>query len=315
MISKKLSIILVNYNLAHEADVCLESLLKFTDPNTTEIIVVDNGSTDKGFDGVVKKYEGKVQFFSIEKNLGFGGGNNYGASKANGEILCLLNTDTIIRNTIFNKIITLFEKNPEITILGPRLRNLEDVIEYSAGEFPTLCSELYRVLNPGGRKSKFYLDVLTSDEPVLTPVDWVTGAALFVRRDAFENAGGFDKNIFMYNEEVDLCKRISLSGGTVWLYPADGITHIKSVGSRKNYYLFTVRSYESKLYYLEKHFGGLKGLMIRKILALQVLVQLIIWTLMYPAAPAKSADKLRGFSEIFGRIMHSLFNLKLLTKA
>ncbi len=310
--SIKLSIILVNYNLAPEADACLESLDKYIDRGTTEVIVVDNGSTEKNLKEVANKYSGKASFYFIEKNLGFGGGNNYGASKANGEILCLLNTDTVIERNIFSEVIELFDRHPEITVLGPRLKNLENITEYSIGEFPTTGSEFLRIFSPGGRKSDAYLQNLSSGEPKLFPVDWVTGAAFFVRRDAFDKAKGFDENIFMYNEETDFCKRITAAGGRVYFYSSDGIIHIKSVSSRKNYYLFTVRSYESKLYYLEKHFNGMEGLIVRKMLGVQVLVQMILWFLLIPFYPSRSIGKLKGFGNIFAKIVRSLFNFKLL---
>ena len=121
---------------------------------------------------------------------------------------------------------------------------------------------------------------------------------MFIRRSVFEKVNGFDTNFFMYSEEIDLCKRIKDLGGRIIYYPALEIIHKGSVGSKKKYYFFTKTSYESKYYYIKKHFDRLKKNLIICFLKIHIMIQLLVWIILYPVNQHKSKGKIKAFRKL-----------------
>ncbi len=121
---------------------------------------------------------------------------------------------------------------------------------------------------------------------------------MFVRRKVYEKVNGFDTNFFMYSEEIDLCKRIKEAGGRIIYNPSIELTHKGSVGSKKDYYFFTKTSFESKYYYIKKHFTGVERIMILSLLKLHIIFQTILWAVLYPFNPVKSSGKLKAFTRL-----------------
>ena len=148
-----------------------------------------------------------------------------------------------------------------------------------------------------------YFQKIKTSNNDLVDVDWVTGSAILVRRDAFNSVGGFDENIFMYHDEVDLCKRIKNLGGKIYFYKNASIIHAGSLSSKKNYYFFTKTSYESKLYFIKKHFKGANLIVLLFLFFLQVLTQLIFWIIILPFAKLKAIGKVKGFSGVLKSLL------------
>ena len=300
-----LSIIIVNYNLGKEIKECLKSIQNTLQNLTFEIIIVDNCSEKNEKEYLIQlqkelsKDINNLDIYYLDKNIGFGGANNFGYSKSNGEYLCFLNPDTILIENIFPPLLNIFRNNKNLGVLGPKIINNNGQQERSFGLFPNIITEMLNI---------FYLlpkyEILRLNKKAklknndFVDVDWVTGSALLIKRNVFKEIAGFDISFFMYSEEIDLCKRISEKNYLIGFVPDFKIIHLKSVSSKKDYFFFTKVSYESKLIYIKKHFNGLKGIIIRISVILQILNQVILWMLLYPFNRKKSIDKLKAFPNL-----------------
>lgn len=247
----KFSIILVNYNTKKLLKDCIDSLIFNIKDVNYEIIVVDNNSTDGSIEMLENKYVNKIRLIKNNKNLGFGIANNLGAKIARGEYLFFLNSDIIAKEDILSGLAKIFESRPEIGILAPRLI-LPDGSEqkFAFGNFPSLAGLILGKIKKDTAEKKY------------VKIDWVSGAALAIRKNLFDQVGGFDENFFMYFEDMDLCKRIGEAGYKIEVLPSVQVVHlggrsIQKDGVRKKIY------YESQDYFYKKHYGKLKLALLR----------------------------------------------------
>jgi GT2 family glycosyltransferase len=301
----KISIIIVNYNLTAEVSVCIESILKYSANENIEIILVDNNSDEEESKSLVEKFLNSnipISFEYLRENRGFGSGNNAGFYKSSGDIILFLNPDAFLTSNIFPSIRKYFVENNNVGILGPKIVDQDGKQEKSFGIYPNLISEFFNIIFLKSFFENFLLKFFGRTK-IYFEVDWVTGSALFIRRSKFEEVNGFDENIFMYNEEIDLCKRVSENGNKIVFYPQTELIHLQSVSSRKNYFNFTKTSYESKVYYIKKHFKGLSKLLMLKFLTLHILLLFVIWTMLLPVSPDKAKGKLKAFPILLKKIV------------
>jgi|GEM_PF-700287 len=295
-----ISFIIINYNLSKEIENCLNSL--FAKINTTikinyEVIIVDNNSPNKGLPEVERKLKRKnINFYYLNKNVGFGKGCNYGFSKASGEYICFLNPDTIIKEDIIPPIINLFESDSTIGIIGPKQQTRRPFFDFSAGYSPNIFFELFNLFGLGVFIEAIVMYLYTKlKEGKKINVNWILGAAIFIKAELFEKIGGFDRDYFMFFEEVDLCKKVSDLGYKIIYYPSLNIYHIGSVSGKKDYCLYTIRTYSSKNIYISKHFKNLEKLLMKFLLRLQLFSQIFIWIVLSPLKGQKSKQKLKAF--------------------
>ena len=295
-----LSIIIINYNLTLEIENCLNSLLDKFDSKyelNYEIIIVDNNSTENNLSELENKFnDTNIHFYYLKENLGFGMGCNFGNSKASGKYICFLNPDTIIVEQIFSPIIKLFENDKSIGIVGPQQQIRPPFFDFSAGFYPNIIYEFFNLFGVGVFLEGLILTVLKkikAKEKI--NVDWILGAALFIRSDLFNQINGFDKDYFMFFEEVDLCKRVSKKGFKIIYFPKLKIHHIGSVSGKKDYKLYTIRTYSSKNLYISKHYRFLNKYLMKFFLVAQLFSQIVIWTFLFPKNNIKSRQKLSAF--------------------
>lgn len=307
-----LSIIIINYNLENEIDNCLNSLLQtFRSIDNLsqlfEIIIVDNNSPNKSLFKLEEKYKSDhIHFYYSEKNLGFGKGCNLGASKAKGDFILFLNPDTIVEEDIFTSVISLFNSDNKIGIIGPKQQLRKPFFDFSAGFYPNILLEIFNLFGLGVFFEGFLVNLLTRfSKKDYLKLHWILGAAIFIRKDLFEMINGFDKDYFMFFEEVDLCRRVFKGGYKIIYYHKLKIHHIGSVSGKRNYFLYTVRTYASKYLYLTKHYKGLNRITMVFLLRMQLISQIIIWSLLSPLSLDKSKQKIRSFLYL---IKHNLKN-------
>lgn len=279
----------------------VNSVISEVSEKNFEVIIVDNNSLNSEKDLLNKKLSGydNVKLYFLESNNGFGAGNNFGVDKSSCDILLLLNPDTLFNADILKDAEYLFNKNPEISVIGPKIINENNIQEKSAGKFPGLLSEFLNIfsLSPYFEK-KYFNSQIKNSANGFVEVDWITGSAMFIRKSIFESIGGFDTNFFMYSEEIDLCKRIKVLGGRIIYYPALELIHKGSAGSKKNYYFFTKTSYESKYFYIKKHFNGFNKFLMICFLKIHIMIQLLVWTILYPVNQQKSTGKIKAFRKL-----------------
>ncbi len=207
-----LSVIILNWNTCALLEKCLHSLLDCpSEVISVEVIVVDNASEDNSRAMVTEKFP-QVKLIVSKKNVGFGAGNNLALPEARGTYLLFLNSDTIVHHHALQTLVEFANNNPDAGIIGAKLLNADGSLQYSCRHYPNLATGLFRN-TPLGRLfpgNKFNTDYLMSSWDHATPrdVDWVSGAALMIRRSVVDQTGCFDEEYYMYCEDVDLCYRV-----------------------------------------------------------------------------------------------------------
>jgi len=196
----KVSVVILNWNGGEHLKKCLDSVLK-TDYHDLEVIVVDNASTD-GSQELVKKYYPQVILVENEKNLGFCVGNNIGIKRAKGEIIILLNNDTIVDGGWIKEILKCAQ-DPKVGIVGCRLYFPDTKIIQSLG-FKMRFLGFWENIG-AGQKDKGQFDKVSC-------VDYVSGAALAIKREVLDKVGLLDPAFYAYCEDVDLCYRARRAG-------------------------------------------------------------------------------------------------------
>ena len=290
-----ISVIIVNYNLSGEILDCLESLDRNLDQNAVEVIVVDNNSSDDYKSELINRLQqnSNYHFIQLETNLGFGSACNRGVTISQGELVCFLNPDTTISHNFLSELEESLMQSGA-TIVGPGY-NKSTLIEFSAGLFPSVLLELLSVFFIGRHIEALIMGIRARlvGQRWLS-VDWVLGACMLMRKQNFQSIGGFDESFFLYFEEMDLCKRVVDSGGTIVFVPDCRISHLGSVSGVKDYSLFTQRFYEGKIRFLSKHFLGLKRLTLLRLVWLQLHSQKLLWHVLAILHPVKADQKKRG---------------------
>jgi len=209
-----ISIVIVQHNHAPLTAAAVASI-RATHIEPPDVIVVDSASTD-GESGVPGGGLEGCTLLRCGENRGFGAANNAGARAARGEILLFLNNDTIVRAPIVPRIAEYMAVNPRCGAVGLRLVNPDGSLQNSSGADPRIWS-IWQTSREGY--------IYASRDAVRR--DWVSGAAMAVRRNLFDKAGGFDEAYFMYYEDVDLCARIRRMGYEVHLLDAGEVVHLK----------------------------------------------------------------------------------------
>lgn len=218
----ELAILIVSYNVRSDLENCVRSLLDHP-PNTThDVVVIDNASTDGSVEAMRAQFP-SVRVIALERNTGFAHANNEGIRQTRGDLILLLNSDTIVPEGAIDRLVAQFRTLPGAAIVGPRLVDGHGMPELSFGRMMSPWNELRqklitRLLTPARRTA------ITSKT---REVDWVSGACLLVSRQHAEAAGLLDERYFMYCEDVDFCAAVRLNGGRVYFTPASEITHLR----------------------------------------------------------------------------------------
>lgn len=249
----QLSIVTLNYKKKALTIACLRSLwVQFKEElqdDKMEVIIVDNDSQDDSVPSIcaVIKHNNMTNMHVIanSRNAGFGAGCNLGAASAKGTFILFLNNDTIVKDHGILDMVSYCEKNPHIAVLGGQLRNDDGSQQASTGKFYTLWYVILLLL--GGQR----FGLLDKSPGTIQKVDWVKGALLLIRKEVFEEVGGFDEHIFMYTEDMELCYRVFLAGKDIYFYPDVLVLH-KEHGSTSRTFAI-VNIYRNLLYFYKKH--------------------------------------------------------------
>jgi GT2 family glycosyltransferase len=243
------SIIIVNWNGLSQMKDCLESLSKISYKNY-EVIVSDNGSTDGSLqylDKVRNKFP-KLVVVENGKNLGYAGGNNMGYEKASGNMILLLNNDTIITPGFLEPLVDALLSNNKIGGVQPKILSYpqKDIID-SVGSYFINSGFLYHMGHNRKDEGRYEAN---------TEIFTMKGACMLFRREVIERVGGiFDSDYFAYFEETDLCQRIWITGYKVVYTPKSKIYHKGGETAKKlNSGFVLYNSYKNRYYTYLKNF-------------------------------------------------------------
>ena len=228
-----LDIIIVSFNARADLERCLHSLHAAPPSLSCRIIVVDNASADGSVEAVREGWP-DVEVIALARNAGFAAANNAGIRAGRGELLLLLNSDTIVPPGAIDRLAARLLREPDVAAAGPRLVDGEGRAEWSFG----------RMLTPRNEARRLVINRLyTKRVPVVAQLvaratrreaypDWVSGACLLVRRDAAEAAGLLDERFFMYEEDVDFCASLRALGGRILFTPEAEVVHLRGRSAR-----------------------------------------------------------------------------------
>jgi N-acetylglucosaminyl-diphospho-decaprenol L-rhamnosyltransferase len=260
-----------------------------------DVVLVDNASPA----GPPEAPEG-VTLLEAGGNLGYGKGANLGASGFDGDWLVVANPDVAWEPGALDDLLAAAERWPRAGCLGPAIRTRDDRLYPSARAFPSLGRGLGHAVvgpfwpsNPWTRSYRAELGT-----PVEGTTGWLSGSLMLLRREAFEQVGGFDPKYFMYCEDMDLCRRLAEAGWQNVYVPSAVITHVGGHATR-GVSKQMLREHHRALYaYLSEHYHGARWVPLRALLATGLAVRYLVAsrvrTVGEGAAPTRSADLLEG---------------------
>ncbi len=255
-----LSIIIVSWNVKTLLERCLASVLASCQRGTLscEVIVVDSGSTDGSPEMVEQRFP-TIQLIPAGSNLGFTKGNNLGVARSAGRYILLLNPDTEAIGDALPVLVSYMDQHPDIGVVGPRLVLPDGRIQPSRRRFPTLAtafleSTVLQEWFPRNRVlARYYVQDRRDDQE--QDVDWLVGACLLLRREAWQQVGSLDEGFFMYSEELDWCRRAKAAGWRVVYLPSASIVHHEGQSSAQVVPARHIYFQSSKVFYFRKHHG------------------------------------------------------------
>lgn len=251
-----LSITICSWNTVDDLRRCLGCLEAARDEALFEVIVVDNNSEDGSPDMVEAEFPW-VRLLRQPKNLGFTGGQNLALQQAKGRRALILNSDAFVHPCAVRTLMEFADAQPDAGIIGPKLLNEDGSLQYSCRKFPNPVAALFRN-TPLGRlfpRNKWVREYLMEDldHSVTRDVDWVSGAAMLLKEDAWIKLGGFDPEFYMFCEDVDLCLRSWREGFRVVYFPESVITHKIGSSTSKAPNRMIFRFHRSMLLFYTKH--------------------------------------------------------------
>ena len=283
MTQPDLSVIVLSWNVRGLLRDCLASL-PLNDARV-EVIVVDAASADGSADMVRAEFPA-VRLLPQAENLGYTRGNNIGLRAAQGRYLLILNPDTTVVGEALRAMVDYMEAHLRVGGLGPQLTDPDGAVQSTRRRFPTLATVFFestwlQPLAPRSLLDRYYARDLP--DGAVSQVDWVMGAALLMRREAYAQVGGLDEGFFMYSEEVDWCRRLKAAGWQVVYFPPARIIHHAGRSSEQVPAATHIRFNASKVRYVGKVYGPVAALALRWFLlggfALQLALEAGKWAL------------------------------------
>ena len=257
----KLSVVIVNYNVAFFLEQCLRSVYKALNGIESEVFVVDNHSVDNSVRIVREKFP-QVKLIANIENTGFSKANNQALAVATGEYVLLLNPDTVVEEDTFSTCISFMDAHPEAGACGVRLIDGKgNYLPESKRGLPTPEVAFYKIfglssLFPRSKRfGKYNLGYLSKDET--NEIEVLSGAFMFMRSSALNKAGFLDEAFFMYGEDIDLSYRIRQAGYSIYYHPETRIIHYRGESTKKsslNYVFIFFPSQPVLSLYKHKHF-------------------------------------------------------------
>lgn len=253
------TLVVVNFNTGSLARRCVEHAAADLTPVDWNAIVVDNASTRDGLEAL----DGlpRTHVIANTRNVGFGAAVNAAARETDAPLLWLLNPDCDVTPGAFGALRETLDAHADCAIAAPRLLNADGTVQGSARGDPTAWTGLFgrhslltRVFPSSSvaRRNLPAQDLVDAGVESAT-VDWVMGAAMLVRRAAFDRVGGFDQRYFLYWEDADLCRRLRQIGLSTRYVPRAIVRHPGAASANTQSAFATKAFHDSAYRYYATH--------------------------------------------------------------
>lgn len=299
----EISLVMISYNTKKITLDTLKSIYKYTKNVDFEIIISDHDSKDGSVEALQKfaKTKNNLIVLDTKSNPGFGAGNNFGAKRAKGEYILFINTDILFKTNVIKESLNWLKSHPEVGAYSCKLLNTDRTVQATGGYFPTLLRvfawqffvddlpfvrSLIKSIHPHephfsiiNRFKQTRNKKITSQSSFYNQPqspDWVTGAYVVMTRKLFEELKGFDENIWMYAEELELCYRIKQKGFKVAYEPKPSIIHLGGASSGGSK-LGITQEVKNLIYFFKKHKPSWQVPLVKLMFVLGSLLRFIIF--------------------------------------
>jgi len=252
-----LSVVVVSYKSRDSLMECLAALDAGGAAPRREVVVVDNASGDGVADALARGFP-DARLIANRENVGYARAVNQGIAASSGRHVLVMNPDCVVGPGAIATLAGHLDRHPGCAVAGPRILNPDGSLEYSARAFPdhfTFLFNRYSLLTrwfPGNPWSRRYL-MSDWDHSSVRDVDWLSGACLLVRREAIDRVGPMDETFFMFNEDVDWCRRMKLGGWSVTYVPEASVVHHIGASRRKVAAKVIFERHRGMIHYFHKH--------------------------------------------------------------
>lgn len=259
-----LSVVIVSYQVRYYLSQCLDSLRRALDGIESEVIVVDNHSSDDTV-AYIRQHYPWVRLVANSHNLGFARANNIALHLAKGEYILFVNPDVVVAENTIRDCVTYLSQFSYIGALGVFMINADGSrAPESRRGIPTPMTAFYKMsglcrLYPKSKRfGRYYMGWLSWNVP--TEIEVVSGAFTMMRTSVMRQMNGFDEDYFMYGEDIDLSYRLLKAGYKNYYLPVS-ILHYKGESTHKSSFRYVHVFYEAMLIFLQKHFSQLSVLL------------------------------------------------------
>jgi N-acetylglucosaminyl-diphospho-decaprenol L-rhamnosyltransferase len=256
--------VVVNYNAGDALVASVDSVFGDTSAGPAEVVVVDNDSSD-GSAAALEQARPEVTVIPAGANLGYARAANLGIAATGAPVVAVLNPDTVLRPGTAAAMLARLAAEPDLGAVGPQLRNPDGSVYPSARSVPSLPDAvghgLLHFVRPDNAFTRRYRQTAANPDQA-RDVDWVSGAAIWLRRRALDAVGGWDERYFMYVEDVDLCWRLGNAGWRVAYEPSGLVEHVVGVSTGAVPYRMILEHHRSLLRFASRRFTGARRLLL-----------------------------------------------------
>ncbi len=305
--STVLTVTIVTHDSRRYIEACLDSVLQSALPERPAVIVVDNCSTDGTVEWIRARHDW-VTLVRPESRGGFARNVNLALDVATTDYVLLLNPDTELAPEALHRMVDYLNRHPSVGAVGGRLENPEGVRESSYRAYPTLWRAVCE---------SFFLDRLAPRSRWLASrtmgyadggrelaVDWLTGACLMVRREAYEGAAGrLDEGFRLFVEDLEWCRRLRQHGWDIRYLPEARVIHHKGSGNGFNANRYFLNC-QGMVRYFKKHHGSAQAFSYQCIWVPGLLLRALVAAAQTCASCGRrGGDRLRGYARVLGAIV------------
>ncbi len=253
-----ISIVIISWKMKNLLKVCLNSIFKYTENVTFEVLLIDNNSHDGTYEMVAKEFP-KVKIIKNSENKGVAPARKQGMEIASGKYILILDADTELIENSLNCLFDYMEANKGCGLVGCKLVDSDLNLHYSCKRFPSLLALVFRRLEKVkfiGKSNILRKHIMMDwDHNEIREVDYLIGACQFIRREVIDKIGYYDTKIFYGPEDIDYCLRVWKAGWKVVYYPFTKIIHHEQRITKRDFFSKISLQHLKGIFYLYRKYG------------------------------------------------------------